>query len=691
MEAKKWAILIGIDHYISGTSRPEIDFHNLEGAVEDVRQVEDLLRTSFGVEDSYIYRLTATNPGRNLKEPLEPPSEWPTYENIVAAFEEVTEKAEQNDLVYIHYSGHGARVSTVFHDLKPNNIDEALVPTDICSGGRYIRDVEIAYLLEKMADKGLIATLVLDCCHSGGANRGPYQDWNRTRGIADVDTAQLESDPSTLASRDELDETWRRSKIGCERTVRIENHWLLGTRRYTFIAACRTDEYAKEDTFNGKVQGLLTHTLIKTLKTGFSSSNFTYYELWNQVAMNVRKHNAEQNVIMSGEADRIFFGSDRREIFYMVPITDVTKTEGRIIVKMNIGEAQGIHEGTGIDVWPSSRYDFKPSERVALLRVTKIEDCTLEAEVEWSDASKGDLEAGFLARPHAVPRRSVQLVDPLSTYQDAMAEARKALNQHKIPISDGAAAPAFFRVHVKDESYVILGDDDKELRNSVPPLDVRVEGAAENLARRITHLTQYYNILDLRNAERDESNEWLSVSLKNKPRGFPVKPRIARDQPGPIALLPSMRCETAAGEWLLLKVKNMSGVALYIIIVDLDSTWAIDQIYPYEPGTVYQILEPDQTLYLPLEVAIPDGAMGIVDTIKVFATTEPTSFRWLELPKIASPNEGNPIRGREFRPKNALEVLQKAITQDISRKVSVSVYIPSGWDTVDCTIETPTP
>jgi hypothetical protein len=101
------------------------------------------------------------------------------------------EKPQKGDFVYIHYSGHGARTTTIFADLKKetDDIDEALVPCDINMGGKYLRDYELGALLENLVAKGLIVTLVLDCCHSGGALRGYTDDESKTgltRGIEDI-------------------------------------------------------------------------------------------------------------------------------------------------------------------------------------------------------------------------------------------------------------------------------------------------------------------------------------------------------------------------------------------------------------------------------------------------------------------------------------------------------------------------
>jgi hypothetical protein len=46
--------------------------------------------------------------------------------------------------------------------------DHAVVPTDVLYGGRYLRNLEIAVLLNAMVDAGLAVKVVLKCCYSDG-------------------------------------------------------------------------------------------------------------------------------------------------------------------------------------------------------------------------------------------------------------------------------------------------------------------------------------------------------------------------------------------------------------------------------------------------------------------------------------------------------------------------------------------
>src|ERR1051325_7378083 len=98
-----YALLIGIDCYL-----PNRGFYpSLGGCVRDINHVETFLRDRLGLTDAQILKLTATNDGNTS--PPEPKEQWPTYENMVAAFQQLIAKAQPGDQVYVHYSGHGGR------------------------------------------------------------------------------------------------------------------------------------------------------------------------------------------------------------------------------------------------------------------------------------------------------------------------------------------------------------------------------------------------------------------------------------------------------------------------------------------------------------------------------------------------------------------------------------------------------
>src|SRR5262245_59663240 len=161
------ALLVGIDRYLPGQPGT-MTYPTLAGCVNDVDRVAAFLHARWKLPFEEMIRLTSTDAG-----PPEPAEKRPTYENLVAAFAELLRRAGPGDRVLIHYSGHGGRTPTAYPEVKGDGgLDESLVPYDANAGARHLRDVELNCLLHRMADKGLIVTAVLDCCHSGGATRG---------------------------------------------------------------------------------------------------------------------------------------------------------------------------------------------------------------------------------------------------------------------------------------------------------------------------------------------------------------------------------------------------------------------------------------------------------------------------------------------------------------------------------------
>ncbi|KAK0706618.1 caspase domain-containing protein [Lasiosphaeria miniovina] len=471
MKVNKWAVLIGIDYYISGTSR--------EG-------VHEYLRDWLGVQDSHIYRLTATTPGDDdSKAPRGDRSQRPTYENIIKVLQQVSQEARPKDLVYLHYSGHGIRVKTIFGDLKgEDGIDEALVPTDIaCVGGRYVRDVEIAYLLREMVKKELVITVVLDCCHSGSADRG--QDHgvdSRIRGISMVDTNKLNSDISALPYHTMY---WK---------PRQGLFQLAGEKPAWRITGClhRVDTH------------FLLHAGHKRLRSS-----------------------------ARGEGDRLFYSGDRLELLYTSTVVEVGNTKGNTTVRLNAGEAHGISKGMG--VW--------------LFKAVTAEAVLVEPSTPGQQLKVGclALPRSTLLLQRLVRLVYPESLGEDDASERALNAVRKAWETHGTtfaPLTDGPNGGETFQVHVRDGMYDILGGDGQRLQYAVLPLPTDAERAAEKLVRSLTHLAKYHGVLDLRSL-RSGLASWISVQLTKKPYAFPLEPRLATDPPSISST--QQRCKATVG------------------------------------------------------------------------------------------------------------------------------------------------
>ena len=117
-----------------------------------------------------------------------------TKEGIVAAFQNLANKCNDGDLIYIHFSGHGQQVTDLNGD-EDDGWDEAWIPYDAFfryneqkyRGEKHLIDDEINMLLTNIKEKigGTGAMLVvIDACHSAHATSGVDTD-GAVRGARD--------------------------------------------------------------------------------------------------------------------------------------------------------------------------------------------------------------------------------------------------------------------------------------------------------------------------------------------------------------------------------------------------------------------------------------------------------------------------------------------------------------------------
>lgn len=100
-----------------------------------------------------------------------------TVSNIRTALNNLTDRVQDGDRVFIHYSGHGTR----YKDPQAGGCVEALLPYDGMSKGM-ISNTEMASLLAQITQKTDKLFVMYDACHSGGLVAAAATA--RTRGIA---------------------------------------------------------------------------------------------------------------------------------------------------------------------------------------------------------------------------------------------------------------------------------------------------------------------------------------------------------------------------------------------------------------------------------------------------------------------------------------------------------------------------
>jgi hypothetical protein len=138
--------------------RTRASFRNLHGAVNDAREMRRVLMERFGFTAGNI---------RTIED------RQATRAAILAAIPQqlMPDGARKGDIAVLFFAGHGSQVLNS-RTSQPDHLDESLVPADSYKGVSDIRNKEIAPLLNRMLDGGLVVTFIADSCHSGSIARG---------------------------------------------------------------------------------------------------------------------------------------------------------------------------------------------------------------------------------------------------------------------------------------------------------------------------------------------------------------------------------------------------------------------------------------------------------------------------------------------------------------------------------------
>lgn len=694
MQPNIYALLIGINHYQSNNL-----YKDLRGCVRDIDLVEAYLKNALGVAESNIWKLTAPSPDDSQLADIRSAETPPTYQNIVEAFKTVTAAAAPGEQVYIHYSGHGGRAKTDYPTIKGlEQSDESLVPTDFCApGGRYLRDVELATLLKRMTDKGLVVTIVLDSCHSGGATRG---DDCAIRGGEGIDPTVQPTD-SLVAPLDVLESNWRMLTEGGGSATA----WLPSSREYVCLAACRPSERAYEYAANGTERnGALTFWLIDTLSNN-SIPNLNYRSLYERISAKIQSRFPNQMPMLMGEENRLVFGTDLANKQYAVPVLsgDLDKQ----LVTLKTGLAHGMSRGSRFSIYPYGTTDFSQlQEKLAVVEISRLEATTCTAKIISVEEGGLDIAArladrqmkiealeGAYAVMESAPadlKRRVRLVDnktvgdrefelPLelaNQQQAALQKVGQLLTNNGWVTEVNGESEAHYQVAIdRTGAYEIcIGLPLKNLR---PTIAIDEPDAAIKVVERLVHLAKYQSVQELDNRS-SRLTAYVKVDLMQQP-GW--------QQGDPYQLIPfedANAIEISVDSFAFLKVVNLCQADLNIAVLDLEPTWAISRIPILGlPGAFYT-MAPGEEQIIPLKFSLPNSPddkaiyTRVKEALKVFAALGSADFTSLELPQLDEPiaHQGSAHRGGTHQEGNALNRLMAAISADSPTLKRAVVVVP---------------
>lgn len=694
-----YALLIGVDCYMPNKLPDGSYYKNLGGCVRDIGHVEAFLKDFQKVPETQILKLTASPSAEDDRKPIESPDKLPTRRNMIAAFRQLGKMAPAKSQVYIHYSGHGGRAKTVFADIKgEDGIDEGLVPTDIGeTEGQYLRDLDLAQLLKELVAKDVTVTVVLDCCHSGGATRGDVE----IRGMHVIDDKPLRPGQELVVQSEMLGSF---TDLG---TRGLKAGGLPTSGDYLVVAACRQNEFAYEYAFNretGERNGALTYWLLDTLRQ--QNPGQTYQDLFDRLNAKIHTQFPQQTPMLMGPGNREIFGSELAQEVNAVTVLKVeTNSETQEVqAVLAVGQVNGVRKGTEFAIYPREADLRQKENRVAMTRIIQIGGTESICQIEPIEGKDLKIEQGDRA---VLVSPSVNLVRKVLLFEKQAATPEEAA---QTPLPDDRLSPEMFsqqkvaleaiKAALAGNGWVELADEVADISDdegiayqvalnntgayeicdrtghpydNIAPVQVGEPDAAVKVVQRLVHLAKFHAAAEIDNTDLDSpltgklAMEWLGTSDIYE-QGDKIPPQSQMK-----SFADPSQPTVKLGDWIFLAIQNNSGQALNVSVLDLASDWSIEKIFPGMSADFVTIEAGKKEV-----VALSTSSVG-QDTVKAFASVGAANFRWLELPTL-----DKQLATRSFRsPTNPLETLLAAIDQEQpkTRKLSVAASPSREWTT----------
>jgi hypothetical protein len=706
----KRAVLIGIDEYeVPGQELPprkdesgnEIEYRNLQGCVNDVLAISEYLLGTLKVPECNVDTLLAPIPGTTS--PYTKSSKnyrKPTYKNIVEALENLARISDRGDMVYIHFSGHGACATTVFGSLRQDqgHIDHCLVPWDIKQGGKYLRDLELGATLQDIVDRGVILTVVLDSCFSGGAVRGGCDD-EEVEGIRGV--------RNTYQSNQEIDrpENMARVQYWAKKAT-----WLESPSGFVVLAACLDYQKAKEfpcTTETGTYRhGYLSYWLLDTLRN--TPTQLSSRAIYDRVRSKIVENVASQTPCIIGDTNRFFFNKHVRSRIHTLTVLQVNKKQRRkdqcwlhldggtmdavcihsvyAILPLNFDPAMTISES---DILANVRVEQMKSRecRAVFLQPESITDLQWQKLDVGCSAVLQSLPLGGIAKVRFIAINETQAVQFAQDWHYSLK------GKGKLHLSDDNDAQ--FRIQLDHSGIYQIGCVGdifpNHISNTLTPLTG--DKSMPKLISRIEHIARFKllkglenpgirlgNLPDLASVTIEPSpcgREWILNKYTEKSIWIPAAQSIQLQQDGVYRV--------QQREWFRFNVTNNSEHTIGCVILNFNPEIGISIMH----SSLFHSIAPHEKLQEDLFVNIPDTlqdaarSIAIVDTFKIFVSVPEKDISAMELQKLQVAEDEKDWRGNES-PETLDDLLQELapLCRD-GNFASKQPRLNSDWQTFD--------
>lgn len=282
-------------------------------------------------------------------------NEQATIENIRLEIQKLIKNTNKGDVVYIHFSAHGAQIEDDNGD-EIDGLDEAIVTyhaisprhsTDFDKDSKnYLRDDEIGeltQLIRRAAGPSGDLLVVMDNCHSGSGTRSV----GLTRG---GEIPLLSKNKKALPQK--RDET-----ISADKLIKDDK-----LANQIVISASRADQLNTETVFNGLGVGSLSLAVSKAMMN--MESNTTYAGFFARIQSEMAVTVPKQHPVLEGTfVNREFWGGSFK---VPPPYSKILVADDPDFVTIEGGTTSGLTPGSEVHVYPVDTYDttkVKPLSR----------------------------------------------------------------------------------------------------------------------------------------------------------------------------------------------------------------------------------------------------------------------------------------------------------------------------------------
>jgi hypothetical protein len=577
------ALLIGINEYQSVPSLP--------GALNDIAAMREILTTRWGFDPRYIRSLT---------------DRAATRAGILAALAELVREVGPDDVVYIHYSGHGSQVQDLTGD-EEDGLDETLVPHDgRTSKVRDITDDELDAIFSKLRARA--ALIVLDSCHSGTATRA-----------LDIRTRSVPRDTRT--------DLYRQAATSTRAIVpRVQT-------RYVVMSGAAADQEALDGPIEGEYRGFFSYALSRSLAA--SDTNVSPKAVFAGVERELRRiqsqfgrHSMPEPQLEGPPAllDGPLLGAAAA-----APAANATRLawlearpEGNGNVTLINGVLLGAAPGSTWSIYAPGEGSFIPGRALAVATVTGSAGKDSRATLEPATTRIAPASRAVMSMPAPVTQRiSIRIIDmPESRRQQVEAILRRTIRNVQIV---AAGESARFLIDAQGDTLRLLTADGLQVLGA---FDARTEQWSQAVARVVSQSAHAAQLLTL-----DNPSSQLRISAQIAGAPPPVARDIVLAATRPTELRFRRPGEPRSSYNSLQLMISVTSDA-YLTIVDVDSEGNVHLLFP--SGAQRPDFLPDGRVRAHQPQLIPDslapgnragffwdyGPPAGIDTLRVFASTD---------------------------------------------------------------------